>query len=571
MLVDYISHSDRSASRPFFVIALALLSIFTRVEVHAESVSKEDRLRVAEQIDRHIESSLDHHLLAPVLSDAAYLRRVTLDLAGRIPSVSELKHYETLEANDKKYEVTKQLIESPDFAYHQRNELDTLLLRALNNDRQWREYLLETTRNNTPWDVMFRQIMTPELTLPEDTRPTAFLKHRLRDLDKLANDSSMIWFGVNIGCAKCHDHPLVDDWKQEHYYGIASFFKRTYQTKKGMIVERFDGNLRFDTTEGETKDAAFMYLTGLSIPEPQLDLEEATLKEYQEQIKKAEQEDSADAPPQPSFQPRSELVKLALGDETQNFFAKNIVNRIWARLFGRGIVHPLDQIHSGNPASHPELLNLLTAEFIKNQYDLRSLIHTITLSNTYARSLPINDGSKDNQTPVESAPQDHEGFDVTESRFGHAVPRPLSPHQLSLSLLIATDHPEKLKEKIETNWEQTRGQLEERSEHFAQKTEIPGENFQTPVSEALWFSNSGEMQNQYLSTDNNHLVGYLKEIESDSEVISNAFAVILGRPPIQEEHDTLSKYLSSRSDRRTETIQQIAWVLLCSPEFRFNH
>ena len=125
---------------------------------------------------------------------------------------------------------------------------------------------------------MFRQIMTPEVTLPEDTRATAFLKHRLRDLDKLANDSSMIWFGVNIGCAKCHDHPLVDDWKQEHYYGIASFFKRTYQTKKGMIGERFDGNMRFDTTEGETKDAAFMYLTGKSIPEPQLDLRRSHFK-----------------------------------------------------------------------------------------------------------------------------------------------------------------------------------------------------------------------------------------------------------------------------------------------------
>lgn len=571
MLVEHFAHSDNSASRPWFIIALALLITMPQGEIQAESLPKEDLIRLAEKIDRLIESSLEHHLLTPVVSDSAYLRRVTLDLAGRIPSVSELRRYETLDAKDKKHVVTKQLIESPDFAYHQRNELDTLLLRALNNDRKWREYLLETTQNNTPWDVMFRQIMTPEVTLPEDTRATAFLKHRLRDLDKLANDSSMIWFGVNIGCAKCHDHPLVDDWKQEHYYGIASFFKRTYQTKKGMIGERFDGNMRFDTTEGETKDAAFMYLTGKSIPEPQLDLEEATLKEYQERIKKAEQEESADAPPQPPFQPRSELVKLALGDETQNFFAKNIVNRIWARLFGRGIVHPLDQIHSGNPASHPELLNLLTDEFIKNQYDLRSLIHGITLSNTYARSLPKNDHPQDVQTHEESDRQNHEGSDVTESRFGHALPRPLSPHQLSLSLLIATDHPEKLKDKIETNWEQTRGQLEGRSEHFAQRTEIPGENFQTPVSEALWFSNSEEMQNQYLSTDNNHLVGYLKEIESDSEVISNAFAVILGRPPIQEEHDTLSQYLNSRAGQRAETIQQIAWVLLCSPEFRFNH
>ena len=88
-------------------------------EIQAESLPKEDLIRLAEKIDRLIESSLEHHLLTPVVSDSAYLRRVTLDLAGRIPSVSELRRYETLDAKDKKHVVTKQLIESPDFAYHQ--------------------------------------------------------------------------------------------------------------------------------------------------------------------------------------------------------------------------------------------------------------------------------------------------------------------------------------------------------------------------------------------------------------------------------------------------------------------
>jgi hypothetical protein len=561
-------HRYRSPSLAARVIIIAAINLLSAGSAWCDSDAARQIIQLAERIDREIESQNADRLPRQTLSDAGYLRRVTLDLAGRIPTIAEIKQYEDLDLPDKRLQVTTSLIQSPDFAYHQRNELDTFLLRPLNHDREWRSYLLEATKENRPWDSVFREIMTPEETRPEDLRPTAFLKHRLGDLDKLANDSSVIWFGVNIGCAKCHDHPLVDDWKQEHYYGISSFFKRTYRSKKGLIGERFDGKVKFDTTSGESKDADFMFLTGTKVTEPELSLDAEVLKQYQEQIKKAEQDDAAETPPQPLFRPRQQLVDLALSDQQQRFFAKNIVNRTWARFFGRGIVHPLDQIHSGNPASHPTLLAILTDDFINSGYNVQRLIHAITLSVAYAQALPITESDSPSHGENKLENQSDRGIRY----FQHAEPRPLSPHQLSLSLLIATGNPEKTAEQISNpDWEQDRGKLEERSEGLAQKLEIPGENFQVPVSEALWFSNSSEMQNQYLGGGKDHLVGYLNEIEDPSAIISQAMLATLGREATSEEQVVLSKYFEQRNEQRVDTIKNIVWALVCSPEFRFNH
>lgn len=517
--------------------------------------------QLAQVIDQEIERLLPEVTATPLINESAFIRRVTLDLAGRIPTRDELHRFRQSESLQKRSELVERLIHSADFAFHQRNELDTLLLRRLVKDQNWRDYLLEATQENRPWDQLFREIITPEYTRPDDLRPVAFLKQRVRDLDKMANDASVIWFGVNIGCAKCHDHPLVDDWKQSHYYGLASFFKRTYQTRKGALGERFDGSLQYETTEGETHNAEFMFLTGTKVTEPESPLDSETLKQYEELIKKAEREDEAESPPQPEFQPRSRLVELALSDSEQPFFARNIVNRIWARMFGRGLIHPLDQMHSGNPPSHPDLLEQLTQDLIQHDYDLRRLIHAIALTDTYARSMIAS--RSESQEVTESPPIDS---------FGAAIPRPLSPHQLSLSLIIATRNPDSIRDKMAgSDWAAERESLERQSEAVAQQLEIPGESFQVPVSEALWFSNNQQVQNEYLRDGSDRLVGHLLSIEANDVLIRTATETILSRDPHPEELTSLSGYLEQRVDRRRDAVEHLVWALLSSPEFRFNH
>lgn len=528
------------------------------------SASAGDDVRVlSEKIDQLIQQPLAGASPSPLVNESAFIRRVTLDLAGRIPTIAELDRFRSSESLDKRAELVASLIESPDFAFHQRNELDLLLLRRIKRDDQWREYLLEAAQENRPWDQLFREVILPEVVHPDDTRPSAFLASRLNDIDSMTNDSSILWFGVNVACAKCHDHPLVADWTQAHYYGLASFFKRTYRTRKGMLGERFDGMIKYETTDGEQLDSHFMFLNGAMVDEPGHGLDDETLKKHQESIQKAEREDEAEPPPSPEFRPREKLVDLALHDE-QSFFARNIANRVWARLFGRGLVHPLDQIHSENPASHPELLDLLADNLHASGYDLKKLVHAIALSDTYARQMQMTDPSapeSDNTTPPDDP-----------SLFASALPRPLTPYQMALSLKVATMGPsEMVGLPAGEDWNQQRESLERQVDHVANRLEIPDDNFQVPVSEALWMNNNAHVQNDYLNRGQNRLVGHLAQINDDTQAIQVAYQSVLSRDPSQAEQSSMSDYLQTHADRREPAIGDLVWALLTSPEFRFNH
>ncbi len=541
---------------PRFIASLLICLLPGRSVIAADDVRE-----LAHSIDQRIAERLSQENVTPaaVVSDHQFVRRVTLDLAGRVPTSAELDAFIASQQSDKRSRLVEQLIDSADFAFHQRNEIDTLLLRRLEHNDRWREYLLEATQQNRSWDQMFREIMLPEDTPSRDERPAAFLRKRINNIDATTNDSSIVWFGVNVGCAKCHDHPLVFDWTQAHYYGMASFFERTFQTKTGMLGERFDGRLKYTTTAGDELDADFMFLTGTKVPEPEIEIEEAKLNEIREAIKQSEKDDKAEPPPTPEFRPRAKFVDLALADSQQRFFAKNIVNRIWARLIGRGLVHPLDQMHSENRPSHPELLAALSDDLVSHGYDLKRLIQAIVLTDTYARNTQL----------AGEGPPD-------PSLFAAAIPRPLTPHQLSLSYRVATSSPDHLIGLVDAQadrqtWNPLRAELERQSEGYARQFDIPADGFQVSVSEALWFSNNPSVQNDLLSANGQKLVGYLKQLDSDAAVSMQACKSILSRPAGQDEQAMIVQYIVARPDRRQQAIAQVVWALLSSPEFRFNH
>ncbi len=542
----------------FHFIMLAAINLILGSTLHAELP---DARTLANQIDTLINQRLksDGVSAAPSVTDQEFLRRVTLDLAGRIPTAAERSSFLELDGADqqaRREHLVEQLLASPDYAYHTRNQLDILLLLRQGHDPKWREYLLEATSENRGWDRIFREIFQPEDTLSSDVRPVTYVIKQLNDLDALTNNASIKWLGVNIACAKCHDHPLVDDWTQNHYYGMTSFFKRTFRTKQGFLSERFEGLPKYTDIYGDEQQPGLMFLTGEKVDVPTLELEEAALKKLQEAIKNSEKNDKSDPPPRPEFRPRTKFVELALGDQENRFFAKNLVNRIWARLLGRGLVHPLDQMHSQNPASHPELLTELAQYVEASGYDIKRLTQAIVLTSVYARS--VNSSAESGLVPPDL--------------FAVANPRPLAPRQLSLSLRVAGRSPEKLLGRMDTqSWSEEREKLEKASEGIAKQLLIPNEGFQIPVTEALWFSNNLSLQNDLLSGSNDRLVGYLKQTESDDKAIVAAFISVLSRTPADEEKVAIQQYLAARSDRREEALQQMVWALMATSEFRFNH
>ncbi|HLQ45148.1 MAG TPA: DUF1549 domain-containing protein, partial [Planctomycetaceae bacterium] len=269
---------------------------------------------------------------APQADDFNLLRRLSLDLAGRIPTPVEAQAFAASTTVTKRVELVDRLLASPDFAFHQRNELDRMLLPEKPNDGDFRKYLLWAVQQGRPWDVMFRDMLTGSETDENQKAALAFVKSRVRELDNLANDTASLFFGVNVSCAKCHDHPLAPDWKQDHFYGMTLFFSRTYLTKKNLLGEKQLGEVKFSTKKDGQKQAAFLFLTGAVINEPVVERSQEQLKELEEVVKKQMKDDDAPLPEKPAFSPREKLVEVALRPEDNRFFAHNIVNRIWARL-----------------------------------------------------------------------------------------------------------------------------------------------------------------------------------------------------------------------------------------------
>jgi hypothetical protein len=457
---------------------------------------------------------------------------------------------------DKRLKLIDRLLASPDFAYHHRNELDALLLATKKNDGGWRTFLLQAAEQNRPWDQLFRQFFLANEESPEEKPALEFLKARAREVDEMTNDTSALFFGVSINCAKCHDHPLVDDWKQDHYFGFASFFSRTYLTKKNTLAEKYSGKLKFKTTAGEEKEARFMFLTGAAVEEPAVEKSKEQLKAEDEEVQRQMKDDKSPPPKPPEFSPRAKFVETALDPANQQFFARAIVNRVWARFFGRGLVAPLDQMHSANPASHPELLEWLTRDLISHQYDLKRLIGGIVASETYARSSRWEQSS-------EPPPVDY---------FAVAQPRVLSPRQYALSIIVATANPTNLADSSKPDeWKKQRENWENASNSLAGQLELPSEHFQVSVDEALLFSNSERIENEYLRDSRDRLIGYLKELPERAVQLDAAFWAVLARPPEPEELRAFEAYLDERQDRPDAGLRQVVWALLTSPELRFNY
>ncbi len=540
---------------PIAFCAVAMLVAAAPV-LFADDLAAPDR-PVEEVVDQYIDAGLAAAGItpAPAADDANFIRRVTLDLAGRIPAASEVQAYVQSAEPDKKAKLVDRLLATPDFAYHQRNEFDATLM-AAKGDGEWREWLLKGFEENRPWPQTFREIMLPRESEPAAKGAALFLKSRASNVDDMTNDTSRLFFGVSINCAKCHDHPLVADWTQDHYFGMASFFNRTYLTKKGFLAERDEGNLKFRTTAGEEKQGRLVFLTAGEIAESPL------AERSDEQRKASEEKQKADndreTPPEPSpFSRRALLVEVALRPDPNGFFPRAFVNRTWSRLFGFGLVMPLDQMHSENKPSHPELLAWLARDAEAHNYDLKRLARGIALSRAYGRSSRW-------EQPGDRPPERH---------FAVAIVRPLTPMQLSLSLITATTNPLELAQRLEKadEWKNRRRDLENHAHGFAQQLEIPGENFQVGVAEALLFSNNQQIENEYLRDAPDRLVGTLKGISDRPQMIQTAFRAVLSRDAQPEEIEPVEKYLAAREDHAVAALQQFVWSLLTDSEFRFNY
>ena len=502
-----------------------------------------DPFRDAPALSAKIDEFVSRHWQAEALrpaapaGDSTFLRRLTLDLAGRIPTRAEAVAFARDGSADKRLRAARRLMGGPEYALHMGRSLDTMIQDRLAGDADFVEYLRQAVAARKPWDQVFREVLVGPWDGKERKRADRFLSRRQTSLDDLTTDTARAFFGVNVSCAKCHDHPLVHDWTQDHYYGMSSFFVRTYEAGKGKrngdVAEKPNVEpINYVTTKGERRKARTMYLSGRV-------LDDAV---------------ASATKPAPSSGPgrREQLVKTAL--EEKSFFGRSITNRLWAHFFGRGLIEPLDQLHSANPPSVPGLLEALADDLVAHGYDLDRLVAALVTSRAYALdSRAAEDGGSDRD-------------------FARGLLKPLTPQQLALSFLIATGDDgfdaaatADARAKAYRDLEGAAGPLLRPGVLDAR-----GDRYQSSTGEALFLSNHADVQ-RLLTPSGKNLVARLAALPTNEQAVETATWAVLGRAPEAEEGAYLARWLGTRDGDRAKACGQLVWALLTSAEFRFNH
>jgi hypothetical protein len=488
---------------------------------------------------------------APRCSDTEFLRRIHLDLTGIIPAADDVRGFK----GDRVALVDK-LLASDGYARHMTQVFDVLLMDRRPNKHvkqdEWQDFLRSSFAANKPYDQLVREILTADGSDPKKRAPARFYLDREGEPNQITKDISRLFLGMNLTCAQCHDHPLVDGYKQDFYYGIFAFLSRSYlftdkTAKVSYLAEKADGDVSFQSVFKKVNRTSGMRLPGgKEIVEPKF----AKGQEYEKPVAKGQRGI-------PKYSRRGQLGG-ALTAPDHPRFARATVNRVWSLLLGRGIVHPIEYDHDANPPSHPALLDLLTAEFKASKYDLKTLVRAIVLSETYQRS--------------------SEGGERDPKWFASALLRPLSPEQLAWSTLRATGQIDAEKKALGAKATEAAvfGKLNGQAAPFVQLfAGTPGEpatgqDFESSLDQTLFLSN-GKQLRDWLVPKAGDLTDRLSNIKETDKLAEELYLSVLSRPASAEERRDVEEYLRPRSADRAVALQELAWALLTSAEFRFNH
>lgn len=346
--------------------------------------------------DDSVRGLIDQHMTPPagvipaICPDADFLRRVSLDLTGMPPAADEARAFLVDSATDKREKLVERLLASPQYARHLASTFDLMLMERRANTHvtadEWQAWLLKSVRENKPWNVMAREILEADGDDLHQRPAARFTLDRGSEPNLLTHDISRIFFGRDMQCAQCHDHPIVADYLQSDYHGLLAYIAPGYAVvrKEGdkeitLQAERAGSDLSFESVFVK----GTQHRTGPRMPDD-IAIDEPLFLPGDE-YKTAPGENVKSVP---KFSRRTMLAELATNGSNQAF-NQNIANRLWAHMFGRGLVHPLDLHHPGNPAIDPELLRQLGASFASMNFDVKSFLREIALSETYQRSFDV--------------------------------------------------------------------------------------------------------------------------------------------------------------------------------------
>ncbi|MCZ2341330.1 MAG: DUF1549 and DUF1553 domain-containing protein [Bacteroidales bacterium] len=481
--------------------------------------------------------------ISPPASDSEFLRRVYLDFTGRIPTLTEAKTFLNNPSATKRNQLIDSLIDGPEFGPHMANVMHIALMERLGDNALWLEYLSQSFTQNKPWDKMVRDMLWSNPADQSTQGAAFFLSKRLEnygqnpvDYSGLTRDVGRLFLGKNLGCAECHDHLFIEDYKQAHFQGLHTFLKNSY------LVNANPPTVGEKPTTAKTAFASVFTkkekLTAPALPGGEM-VEIPAFKKGDEYLVAPDKK--AKTPGQLKFSPLKTLSEM-LPTASNREFVQTSANRFWFILMGRGLIHPLDLSHSRNPASHPQVLDAITDAFADHQFDVKWLLKQLARTQAYQRSSALPAGVTDADAKL----------------FTTALERRLSAEQLAASVLTAIG--EKPSAALTKKFVKA----------YANQAREPEDEFTPSLQGALFVLHDNSVL-KLLEPKSGNLVGRVSALTDHQKIAEELYLAILTRQPTAEETQMVSTILSKHSQDRVTAVKNIAWALLASMEFMVNH
>lgn len=494
--------------------------------------------KMADRIDVLLSSHWQRNEIqrAAPATDAEFLRRVYLDLTGRIPSVSEVYDFDDDAQPKRRLRLVDQLLNHRDHATHLAANWRRFLLpdgvdlSSFGGSSGLEQWLADRFAANIPYDQIVRELIQAEGRVTK-SGPIVFYAALNLKPEEIASQAGRAFLGMRTECAQCHDHPFDEGWSQDDFWGYAAFFAR---------ISRPKGKLENVSTVMRVRDSQ---------------RGEVTLPDSEEIV-----------PPRfPDGERWNELTRSKsrrhefaqwLTERNNEQFARATVNRVWSQVFGLGIVEPVDDMRPDNPPVCPEVLDELTRYFIDTEFDLQNLIRTLVVTDAYQLS---------SRTAV---------ADPKRGRhFAQMNIKSFTAEQLYDCIAMATRM--QMSQPMPGGGEGLRRFANTSRRAFLDQFRAPpGQptEYHAGIPQALTLMNGGLINN---ATDiaKSGLLNSLPPFFNDKQRIDTLFLSTLSRYPSDQERILMLDFLTAanKKEEKQMTLGNILWALLNSAEFTLNH
>lgn len=486
-------------------------------------------------VDQFVRKKLDSLGIpsSPTCDDSTFLRRVTLDLAGRIPTLDESTAFLVDPSPEKRSALVERLLASDDYASFFARKWGVILRNRRSggalqvSNVLFHHWLKESFRSNKPYDRIVNEMLTASGTV--FSNPATAWLDQVTDQNERVEDISQLFLGQRIQCARCHHHPY-EKWSQEDYARMSAFFSTIAKKTQGTDVT-------FVTRVASP--SARHPKTGQAVQPAGLDAEAIVIDT--------------------TLDPRQQLSDWVTSPQNP-FFAKALVNRYWKHFMGRGLVEPEDDMRVTNPPSNPELIDAMAESFVASGYDIKALVRLISLSQTYAAS---SDATEENVIDRRS-----------HSRF---YPKRLQAETLLDSIDFVTGAATtfagmpagtRAVQLPDTGFNSyfltVFGQPDSKTACECERSS------EANLAQSLHLLNSEEMQKK-LTADNGRAATFATDTTRPVEAkIRELYKLAFSREPVDQEMKSAISYLGERHNQR-EPWEDLIWALVNSKEFLFNH